>query len=326
MSKMPSQSSAEIVGGGTSGLVKLLSGGAYVEKTPHEDSRHMFDDDLAREYLVYRTLPRHERILSLHADSSPSRIVLPYLRNGTLKDLLQDVSISQSQRIQLAADAAEGLQVLHDAGVIHCDLNVFNFMVDDHMRLRIIDFAGSMIDGQVGSGCEGAPYFLPRDFEQPSTVTSDILALGSVIYAIATGNVPYVGRNDDEIEGLFRKHKFPCTEHLELGTIVLKCWRQGYQLAHQVLEDIRALQITIPEPKARRSPRNLPMARQEQSDQTQITTMSENYLQVCNPIPSFCVPHQVRACDALPLFARRNPSDYPPLRTHAAQRSGIVRA
>lgn len=249
----------EIISGGCTGLIKLRTDGVFVEKAPHANPDWLQESlqDLRREYAAYRRLPPHPRLLWLHADSTPERLVLPYLRKGSLHNFLRPSrftssgsaaslssppapgwTIPPSQRLQFAADAAEGLSILHSVNIIHSDLNSWNFLVDDDFRLCIIDFSGSTIDGSPGSGFEGYRYRLPRSYDAPSTVRTDLFALGSVLYEIVTGEMPYERYEDQEVIQCFEQGVFPPTQDVLLGRIVLGCWKGAYESAEAVREDI----------------------------------------------------------------------------------------
>ena len=207
----------EAINGGSSSLIFLRQDGAYVEKIPHSASKihEIMVQDIECEYSAYARLPKHSRLLQLHPDSSPQRLVLPYLPQGCLHDYLRTQQVSCSLRIQFAADAAEGLDVLHQANIIHGDINSFNFLIDAGFRLLIIDFAGSSIDGVSGSGWEGVHYCLPRSSD--STVRSDIFALGCLLYEIETGDTPCNSYSNDEVEQMFSAARFPDVSGLPLG-------------------------------------------------------------------------------------------------------------
>ncbi|QDS70785.1 hypothetical protein FKW77_004214 [Venturia effusa] len=237
------ESDLETIAGGTTGLIKLHAGHTYVEKAPYPDSKDARSSlrDLRREYSAYQRLPLHARLLRLHPDSKPERLLLPYLRNGCLHDFLRATPVSSAQRLQFAADAAEGLSLLHCAGIVHGDINSWNFLVDDDFRLCIIDFAGSTIDGQDGSAFEGVRYCLPRSFEDPSTIQTDLFALGSLLYEIITGEEPYHEYQDEEVEMLFKIGLFPSTEDLPLGETILGCWQGAYDSAKLVHENVQKM-------------------------------------------------------------------------------------
>lgn len=233
-------SNAEVIAGGTTGLIKLRIGSPFVEKVPYPDSKdhHLSIRDLRREYAAYQRLPQHPRVLRLHPDSTPEKLVLPYLQHGCLHDFLRSAAISSSQRLQFATDAAEGLHILHCAGIVHGDVNSWNFLIDDDFRLCIIDFSGSTIDGKAGSAFEGIRYCLPRAIDDPSTIRTDLFALGSLLYEIMTSVEPYYQHKDEEVVKLFEKRHFPSTEALLIGRIISGCWRRTYDSAQHVHEGI----------------------------------------------------------------------------------------
>ncbi|OBT61377.1 hypothetical protein VE03_09240 [Pseudogymnoascus sp. 23342-1-I1] len=147
------------------------------------------------------------------------------------------LTITTQQRLQWACDAAEGLQVLHENGVWHCDLRTVNFLLDETLRLKIIDFEGSSPDGCEPSSLENTRFFLPRDWREPSTARTELFALGSVIYEIMTGKEPYLELGDEEVTALFEEKKFPPVDQLPCGDIIMKCWLGELHSA----EEVRAL-------------------------------------------------------------------------------------
>lgn len=250
----PMEGDLEVIAGGMTGLIKLRVDSPFVEKAPYSNAQTVDHNlqDLRREYAAYQRLPQHPRLLRLHSDSTPERLVLPYLQNGCLHEFLRpsrDTSsgdssspISSSQRLQFAADAVEGLSILHGANIVHGDINSWNFLVDDDFRLCIIDFSGSTIDGEAGSAFEGYRYCLPRSFDDPSTIRTDLFALGSLLYEIATSEAPYERCGDQEVVAYFEQGIFPPTRDILIGSIILGCWQGAYESAQAVYEDIEKQQ------------------------------------------------------------------------------------
>lgn len=130
---------------------------------------------------------------------------------------------------------------------MHGDINSFNFLVDDDIRLRIIDFAGSTFDGIAGSAFEGVRYCLPRPWDDPSTVKTDLFALGCLLYEIETGREPYAEKGEEEVEELFRKGEWPATQGLVLRQVMLGCWRGEYGSAEMVWRDIDKVRVLAEE-------------------------------------------------------------------------------
>jgi serine/threonine protein kinase len=273
----PMDSDLNVISGGSTGLVKLCADRQFVEKVPYSDTDDDSLEDLQREYAAYKRLPRHPRLLQLHPDSTPKKLVLQYLHRGCLHDFLRPSPypsspgslspasppyISSWQRIQFAADAAESLDILHGVSIVHGDINTWNFLITDEfrheevghevsrheesqpsdLRLCIIDFSGSTIDAVRGSAIEGFRYWLPRAFRAPSTVRTDVFALGSLLYEIATSEEPYKTHADDEAVEHFRQGIFPPTKDVLLGNVIRACWQGEYDSARSVYEDIQEQQ------------------------------------------------------------------------------------
>lgn len=75
-----------------------------------------------------------------------------------------------------------------------------------------------------------------------NSIKADMFALGSCMYEILTGQAPYVGCEETEIEALFSESKFPNTTSLgPIGNIICNCWHGKYTSANQVCADIAGL-------------------------------------------------------------------------------------
>jgi serine/threonine protein kinase len=233
-----------IISGGSTGIVELLPSG-HVLKSPHpgddEAGRAASLRDLQREFDVYQRLPRgHARLIRAVAWAPARGLTLEYLPHGNLRDVLRDEGVGPALRARWACQAAEGVGLLHAHGVVHCDVSPSNFLLDAHMGLRIIDFSGSSIDGSWSSAFESARFCLPRSWEAPSTVLSDIFALGSTMYEILTGLAPYEELADEEVELLFRKQQFPAVDGVPGGEVILGCWCCKFESALDVWESMKA--------------------------------------------------------------------------------------
>jgi len=168
-------------------------------------------------------------------------IILEYMPNGNLRDYLQSgAALNLDQRLQWACDAAEALHLVHSYNIIHCDVKPENFLLDSSFRLRIIDFSGSSIDGSYASAFEGVRFCLPRPWEAPSTIVTDVFALGSTIYEIMTGTQPYEEQTDEEVVALFEQAKFPSVDNLPCGEIIKRCWHSEVNSAEEIHASIKA--------------------------------------------------------------------------------------
>ncbi|KFZ11063.1 hypothetical protein V502_07765 [Pseudogymnoascus sp. VKM F-4520 (FW-2644)] len=247
----------DVITGGSCGLIHLLPSGHVRKDVYPEFSDKRTIGYLELESRIYARLPRHPRLLQMIRYSSDEGLVLEYMPNGNLGCYLRgeeprthlqseewplrgEVDITPAQRLQWACDAAEGLQVLHEHGVLHCDVRSDNFLLDEELRLKIIDFEGSSLDGGKPSALEGTRYFLRRPWKEMSTVATELFALGSTIYEIMTGKQPYVELRDEEVTALFVQKCFPPVDHLPCGDIIMKCWLSEVHSAKDAYTLIKA--------------------------------------------------------------------------------------
>lgn len=85
----------------------------------------------------------------------------------------------------------EAVIAIHHFDIIHSDLGLRQFFIDDGYNLRLGDFSSSQYPGHPVLGYEKATHCLPRDYELPNTTLSYLFALGSTLYELVTGKVPY---------------------------------------------------------------------------------------------------------------------------------------
>ncbi len=116
------------------------------------------------------------------------------------------------EAFDVAAQAARGLQAIHDAGVIHRDFKTPNIMREPDGSMRLMDFgiakesAAAAGQGLTGTGMVvGTPEFMsPEQCRgQQLDARSDIYSLGVVIFELFTGRVPFKG---DSLMATVLKH------------------------------------------------------------------------------------------------------------------------
>jgi len=76
-------------------------------------------------------------------------------------------SVSIQLRLKRITQTAEALVFLHSKNVIHCDIHPNNILVDEHLNVRLCDFAGSLFGDLDGGALESTRFFLPRDWQTP---------------------------------------------------------------------------------------------------------------------------------------------------------------
>jgi serine/threonine protein kinase len=136
-------------------------------------------------------------------------LVMPYIENGTLSDLLQEGPLSLTHAGELLQQIADGLQYAHQHGLIHRDIKPSNILLRDDHHAYLADFGlaraleSSSDLTQTGTLLGTPEYMAPEIADGPAGMSSDIYALAILLYQMITGRVPFQG---DSAISVFWKH------------------------------------------------------------------------------------------------------------------------
>jgi serine/threonine protein kinase len=146
---------------------------------------------------------RHRNVCAIHdygEDQGLFYISMEYLEGVDLKHQLREKgALPAADAYEVAIQVAEGLQAVHEAGIIHRDLKTPNIMRDAGGVARLMDFGIAKREGdgtRTATGhIVGTPEYMSPEQAQGHRVDfrSDIYALGIVVYEIFTGRVPFRG-------------------------------------------------------------------------------------------------------------------------------------
>jgi serine/threonine protein kinase len=67
-------------------------------------------------------------------------IAMEYVRGKSLREAMEEKSLSFEQSLDMAQQVAEAMSVAHEAGVIHRDLKPENILVSEKGYAKVIDF------------------------------------------------------------------------------------------------------------------------------------------------------------------------------------------
>lgn len=134
--------------------------------------------------------------------------VMELLDGQTLKQVLEEEGrISAGRAVHIASQCCRALGTAHEMGIVHRDLKPSNIMLVTHEGeldfVKLHDFgicshvdgetsALTALDKMVGSPDYMAPEQAAGEDAAPMT---DIYALGTVLFEMLTGQLPYSGRN-----------------------------------------------------------------------------------------------------------------------------------
>ncbi|KAF3570210.1 hypothetical protein F2Q69_00058248 [Brassica cretica] len=135
-------------------------------------------------------------------ESNQMGLVYEFMANGNMADHLSgkyDHSLSWTQRLQIALDAAQGLEYLHSGckpAIVHRDVKTSNILLNEKNRAKLADFGLSRSfqtesRSHVSTLVAGTPGYLdPLCFKTNElNEKSDIYSFGVVLLEMVTGKI-----------------------------------------------------------------------------------------------------------------------------------------
>jgi tRNA A-37 threonylcarbamoyl transferase component Bud32 len=154
---------------------------------------------------------RHDNIVEIFDSSDPARardsyIVCEFIHGVTLRDWLDDRWVP---RPALAAMIAHRLclplEHAHSMGIVHRDIKPENVMIRQDGCLKLMDFGiAQILDTQrlttTGQLLGSPAYMAPELINgKPVDKRIDVFALGVLLFQLATGELPFAGRNPAQV-------------------------------------------------------------------------------------------------------------------------------
>jgi serine/threonine-protein kinase len=219
----------------------------------------------------------HHGVMRVFSEVERSRIymVMEWCEGKPLRQIMDAGEVAQESAIRIATAVLEALQYLHDNGVVHRALKPDSVMVDDHDKIKLLDF-GMASDAtsrrltytNLANELGNADYISP---EQAAGTRgdgrSDIYSMGVILYEMLTGNLPFRGASPLEaMKARLSSSPIPpsvaspsISPHLQeaLYRALEKDPRNRYSRARDLAHDLQHLdQIGIEERPELRSWRN----------------------------------------------------------------------
>lgn len=140
--------------------------------------------------------PNVVRVIETEVNSATPFYTMEYIAGPSLEEVIHRRELNSDNICELIIDICNGLQVIHETTIVHCDLTPRNILFTPDRVAKITDFGlahpeyaefrrANQISGSL-------PYLAPEIWcgDTPS-VSTDLYSLGTVIYEVLTGQLPF---------------------------------------------------------------------------------------------------------------------------------------
>lgn len=169
-----------------------------------ELDKHRFPTHKFLRELRFLLSLQHPNIVTCYAlEHTPTGryLVMDYCEGGTLRNLMEeDIRLHPAHCLKLIADVLLGLNHAHTRGIVHCDIKPENILLTlqpEGWTARISDFGIARLSQELekgGTGNTGSPaYMAPERFYGQHFHSSDLYAVGILLYELLVGSRPFSG-------------------------------------------------------------------------------------------------------------------------------------
>ncbi len=177
-------------------------------------------------------------------------IVMEYVEGENLKNIIRREASLNTERIYKFFQAiCKGIKYAHQKGIIHRDIKPQNVLVAGEEIIKVTDFgiaravtSSSMT--QTGTLMGSVHYFSPEQAQgKPVDKTSDIYALGVVLFECATGKLPFDGENPITVALKQVQEPPPLPSSInsniskELEKVIMKCLEKNPENRYQNIDE-----------------------------------------------------------------------------------------
>jgi serine/threonine protein kinase/Flp pilus assembly protein TadD len=210
----------------------------------------------------------HPNICTVYAIESHEQqqfIAMELLEGQTLAEMLAGDPFPCERLLKLALQIADALESAHAKGIVHRDIKPANIFVNDRDQVKVLDFGLAKIDRAargsesdpdaqtrqqdltaIGTTLGTASYMSPEQARgQLADARTDLFSLGTVLYQMATGVMPFRGETTAVVyEAILNRTPPPLSQVMpglpaELARIVDKALEKDRGLRYQTATDLK---------------------------------------------------------------------------------------
>lgn len=204
----------------------------------------------------------HPNIAHVHAIEEVDDelfIVLEYVEGQELKDIIEEGSLSDSDKLDIAVQIASGIHTAHKKGIIHRDIKSRNIMIDTSKTIKIMDFGLARLEGtdhitKTGTTIGTTAYMSPEQLRgAEADARSDIWSFGVVLYELFSGDLPFRGLHEPAVMySITEDAPHPLDSADEnvpdyIKTAITRCLEKNpddrYQSMEEILDDLKSQNV-----------------------------------------------------------------------------------
>jgi serine/threonine protein kinase/Tfp pilus assembly protein PilF len=150
----------------------------------------------------------HPNIITIHEiDEFEGQmfIVMEYCEGKTLKQLIEEGTLSIKKVLDIGIQVGEGLVAAHKKEIVHRDIKSDNIKISKEGQVKIMDFGLAKLKGatkltKTRSTLGTLAYMSPEQAQgEEVDQRSDIFSFGVVLYELLTGKLPFGGEHQAAI-------------------------------------------------------------------------------------------------------------------------------
>jgi eukaryotic-like serine/threonine-protein kinase len=194
---------------GKSYAMKVLRWNGESDNTPEKLERFAREAEILMRINNRNVVKIFEHNLN-RTDENPY-IIMEYVKGMPLAECLNRKMFDISQKISIIKQIAEGIECVHECGVLHRDIKPENIIISDDITVKITDFGVSHVSDScltMDDEILGSPsYMAPESFSEMKKTDerSDIFSIGILSYEILTGVRPFEGESIYQVMEAIRK-------------------------------------------------------------------------------------------------------------------------
>ncbi|MBW3622921.1 MAG: protein kinase [Armatimonadetes bacterium] len=205
--------------------------------------------------------PNIARIYESGRTDTSAFLATEYVKGMTLKERLKRTGpVPLAVAVDIAIALAEALEFAHSRGIIHGDLRSHNVLITAEGQVKVTDFGVSSMVHPSGEDysppLRSVHYMAPEVAEGlPATPSSDIYAVGVMLYEMLTGALPFEGDTALSVALKLSKEPPPVPSRLNAGIpaaldgLILRCLQKDpsrrYRSMGALLKDLRTAQEAL---------------------------------------------------------------------------------